>query len=121
MFGEDLPDEMTKGRSTQHGQLGPRLGTIRPPALSVRSGRWSAQAPVAQLRALVDRISAGIGTNRTALPQIGGARDFGPAFGRDRGAPTGRNRTSTGISRMGGEPDMPRYCMLHAAFHNGKT
>ena len=125
MFGEDLPDEMTP---RVDGHNFSRLGPLR---LRHDPSRWccvgqvgavvSRERPRCNRERSVDCISARIGTNRIALLRVGGARDYGPAFGRDRGAPAGRNRTSTGISGMGSEPDMPRYRMFHAAFHNGKT
>ena len=69
----------------------------------------------------IDGISAGIGTDRIAALRIGGARDHRSTFVRNRGTPTERKRISAGISRMGSEPDVPRYRVLHAAFRSGKT
>jgi len=125
MFGKDLTDKMTP-RVDRHnfGRLGPLRLRHDPPRRSCVSQIGAVvtrQRPGCNCKRAIDRISAGIGTDRITLLRICGTRDHGSPVGRGRGAPMERDRTSAGVSRMGSEPDVPRYRVLHAAFRSGKT
>ena len=117
MIRKDLPGQMAPRVERHNFRRSPHcgaarsgggggIGKIRPMVTRQHSRRHGERT--------INRVSAGIGSDRVTVSWFGRARYDRPAFGRGWRTPTQPNCAPTGGSGVGSQPDMTRCGVLHA-------
>jgi len=117
MFGENLADEVAPGIERHDLR---RIGPLRMGA-DQRGGRGVGEIGAVITRqgsrrdreGAIDRVSAGVGTDRVPVARLSGARYHRSPVGRAGRSPTQRDCALTGGSGVGSQSDVARYRMLH--------